>query len=354
MASRSRLSSQSNGRLSGVSFQGTHGEHRQRIAVVRAGALGDVLLGVPALAALRRHFPEAGITLVGPLPAARVAATMSLVDELLSIDDSRLAPLFDEQRSGAQVIEPLRDLDVAVVWLSRAQTVADHLQTAGARRVVAAPPYGRGASAPHAADWLLATLAPLGVRVTSYWDSVPWLSPGEEGRAWAAEWHSHALAGASFAVLHPGSGSARKNWPAAGWVEVVRRVCAARGVRLVLTAGPADSQALADVLAAVEVAIPEPVVLREPDLFQLAGVLERAALYLGNDSGVTHLASGVGAPTVAVFGPTNPGVWRPRGPRVRVLGGNTAAGIGDAPLIAGESNWPEVVEVVEVAAALVQ
>jgi len=59
----------------------------------------------------------------------------------------------------------------------------------------------------------------------------------------------------------------------------------------------------------------------------LAGVLARCSVYVGNDSGVSHLAAAVGAPTVAIFGPTDPRVWGPRGPRVQTVGGPDAGGL---------------------------
>jgi ADP-heptose:LPS heptosyltransferase len=59
--------------------------------------------------------------------------------------------------------------------------------------------------------------------------------------------------------------------------------------------------------------------VRFDDLYELACWLAGASLYVGNDSGITHLAAAAGAPVVALFGPTDPAVWAPRGPRVRVV-----------------------------------
>jgi ADP-heptose:LPS heptosyltransferase len=88
-------------------------------------------------------------------------------------------------------------------------------------------------------------------------------------------------------------------------------------------------------------------VLRQADLPLVAGILEGALLYLGHDSGITHLAAAVGAPTVAVFGPTDPRVWRPRGPRVRVLGGTAVTPGQVAP-----TAWPEADAVIAAAVDL--
>lgn len=64
---------------------------------------------------------------------------------------------------------------------------------------------------------------------------------------------------------------------------------------------------------------PLPGAVRIDDLYLLACWLARARLYIGNDSGITHLAAAVGTPVLALFGPTDPAVWAPRGPHVRVV-----------------------------------
>ena len=113
-----------------------------------------------------------------------------------------------------------------------------------------------------------------------------------------------------FAAIHPGSGSRRKNWPAERFADVARSF----GGPWLLVAGPADHEAVS-VLAEVEGAV----IARELAPRALASLLSRAGVYLGNDSGVTHLAAAAGAPTVALFGVTDPRTWAPIGPRVRVV-----------------------------------
>jgi ADP-heptose:LPS heptosyltransferase len=94
-------------------------------------------------------------------------------------------------------------------------------------------------------------------------------------------------------VLHPYSGSARKNWPYERFLELER------WYPVEWAAGPAW--------------------VRFDDLMELAQWIAGAALYVGNDSGITHLAAAVGTPVVALFGPTDPEVWGPRGMRVKVV-----------------------------------
>lgn len=106
----------------------------------------------------------------------------------------------------------------------------------------------------------------------------------------------------NFAVIHPFSGSSKKNWPLEKYRTLARQL--ERTMPVHWCAGPEDP--------------PLESAVRMDDLYELACWLARARLYIGNDSGITHLAAAVGTPVLAVFGPTDPAVWAPRGPHVRV------------------------------------
>ena len=129
--------------------------------------------------------------------------------------------------------------------------------------------------------------------------------------------------------MHPGSGSTAKNWPLARFVEAARALAAGRPWLLV--AGPAERELTPP---------PDAVLAREWPLRRLGAALAGARLFLGNDAGVSHLAAAAGAPTLALFGPTDPALWAPVGPCVRTLrspdGSLAALGV-DAVLAAARS-----------------
>ncbi len=114
---------------------------------------------------------------------------------------------------------------------------------------------------------------------------------------------------AGATLIHPGSGSARKNWPIERFVDLSRKI-ESLGHRVVWIRGPAE-------MGQPEVWTGERI--DRPSLQGLAATLAASRLFIGNDSGVSHLAGAVGAATVALFGPTRGDVWRPDGPRVRVV-----------------------------------
>jgi ADP-heptose:LPS heptosyltransferase len=107
-------------------------------------------------------------------------------------------------------------------------------------------------------------------------------------------------------LIHPGSGSPAKNWPMARFREVATRL-ERDGFPVQWILGPNDN-----------LAVPGPC-LTGVDLANLAGALAGSRLYLGNDSGVSHLAAAVGCPAIVIFGPTDPLVWAPAGERVTVV-----------------------------------
>jgi ADP-heptose:LPS heptosyltransferase len=119
-------------------------------------------------------------------------------------------------------------------------------------------------------------------------------------------------------VVHPGSGSRDKCWPTERFVKVVEKLKRKKKEVRVLLGEVEHERFTPEQVAALEKAAANPV--RRPATYvELFNELRTASLFVGNDSGPSHLAGVMGLPTVAVFGPTDPAVWKPMGPRVRVL-----------------------------------
>lgn len=122
-------------------------------------------------------------------------------------------------------------------------------------------------------------------------------------------------------VVHPGAGGAGKRWPAEGFAAVLEGLAARGGITLAVHRGPADAEAV----AALGARLGGPtIVLQEPSLPALAGLLGCAAAYLGNDSGVSHLAAALGVPSVVLF-TADKLDWQPWARRVEVLTVRTSA-----------------------------
>jgi len=118
-------------------------------------------------------------------------------------------------------------------------------------------------------------------------------------------------------VIHPGSGSAHKCVAPEILASLVVAIQVS-GITPVVLEGPADQEPVERLLQAC---VNPPIVLKGLDILTVAGVLAQAQLFIGQDSGVTHMATQIGVRTVVLFGPTDPARWAPRGSHVTVVKG---------------------------------
>jgi hypothetical protein len=277
------------------------------VLLARAGALGDLLLLRRAIAALVSAGHRASLL----APAAPAAALLGPreIAENLPWDGAEMATLLAGGTTGGRVEAALGAAD-AVVAYTRSAPVLEALGRR-ARRLVArdpAPPAG----GPHASEWLAEALAPLGVDARR---EPPALLFTEAERLEAETLTSGMPP--RFLAVHPGSGSPAKNWPFDRFSEAARRLSSGRPWLLVL--GPAEGDVRPPPGARLARGLP---------LRTLGAVLARAGLFLGNDSGVSHLAAACGTRTLALFGPTDPAQWAPAGRAVLTLRA-TSRRIGD-------------------------
>jgi ADP-heptose:LPS heptosyltransferase len=292
-----------------------------RILVLRPGALGDVLLTVPALRALQGRFPGAHIEVMGNLSVLGLLPSRSVVSAVSSFDRVDLAGLFQPEGEPSELLRSY--LDAFDLILSYA-TAADHLfahnlERASSGRVLHFDPWPVPGSGMHMTEYLQQPLPELGVPVST---EPPRLNLTESDRQQAGKWWEDRGLGDAIAVaIHPGSGSAAKNWPAQRFAAVAAHLHH-RGWRILLIRGPADELAAWEVQGALHEQ--EYILLDSLPLHLLAAMLTLCRTYVGNDSGISHLAAAVGAPTAVVFGPTDPQVWAPRGEHVRVVRGRAA------------------------------
>lgn len=282
---------------------------RRTILVLRPGALGDTLLALPALRALRQRFAARALHLVGHAGAGQLLAAAGEVDGHSDFDSPELTGLF-AQDTAVPLLERLAPIEVAVAWLADpGGAVAAHLRARAAGPVLVAPSRPPAGSGQHASDYLLASLAPLGA-VAPGWRPLRLPAPPRAAGETPVGVVCFDL------LVHPGSGSPAKNWPPQAFAAVLELLRGARPLRAALLCGPADAEACAALATRLA---PAPLILRPASVIELARLLAAARAYLGNDSGVSHLAAALGTPTVALFGPTDPRVWAPRAPLARVL-----------------------------------
>lgn len=300
----------------------------QHILIWHQGALGDLLLAGPALVAVSRHYPRAQITALGhPERWGLLSKTLPLA----AVWDSGAAlwaNLFSEAPLSPGVCGRLAPFDLALIFSPQpGARLLDRLARAGtpaAGWIPSFPEGGAEGECPAVAALQAQHLARLGLSYT------PQPLALQLGHAQGNELAQSAGSGGPL-VVAPGSGHACKNWPLAHFYEVSRALAWQHRLPVIWLAGPAET-AILPYLTAMARAQGHVLLANQP-LAQVAAVLARTRLYLGNDSGLTHLAAAAGAGAVlAMFGPTDPRIWAPLGRQVRTL----TAPCPQAPCAAGK------------------
>ena len=302
-----------------------------RILVIRGGAIGDFILTLPAIRLLRENFPSAHIEILGyqhiiSLAEGRyyAAATRSIEYGAMAgffVPNSDLAPdLVEYFSSFHQIISYLFDPELFF---------ESNLRRAGAKNILRA--FVRVDDSDHAAQQLAQPLQRLALYLE---DAAATIHLAEADHTFAARFLAECDA-RPIVAIHPGSGSPGKNWPVEKWAKLGRALMC-RDVQLLVVGGEADEQRIA-VLCETWKDAPI-LVARHLPLPHLAAILARSRIFIGHDSGISHLAAAVGASCVLLFGPTDPAVWAPANPQVKVL----AAPNGDLAALSVESVLSEI------------
>lgn len=290
---------------------------RQTILVVHPGALGDVLLARPALAALKASFPAHELGVVAGESVGRLLQACGEVDTVFALEGEVLTGLLAGQASVSQPVRGwLSRCDLVVCWMHDPDgQLRATLQGLRIPRVIVHSLSGFRGLAIHRTDRCMETVEE--IAETSSRASALSLPPQVLAQG-AARLAAHGISPHDRLVaLHPGSGSEHKCCDPSVFAHAIQWL-RDRQMAPMLVLGPADEKRGKAVLDACET---RPPVLQGADLLTVAGILARTVLFVGHDSGLTHLAAALSIPTVAMFGPTDPDRWVPRGAPITVLRG---------------------------------
>jgi lipopolysaccharide heptosyltransferase I len=299
-----------------------------RLLFVKLGSIGDIVHTLPALAAVRRALPDAKVSWVVERGAAEILRDNPLLETLIVADTRALrrAPVSGETLLATrQQLRRLRasafDLTLDFQGLLKSALIA-RLSGAPRRYGFARPHLREPASRFLLTDIVeipprlnvirknLALVAgALGVDVPTDADEFEFpiattIEHEREAESVATE------AGAPFAILNPGGGWVTKLWSADRFGALADALFMEHGLRSLITFGPGEAELAASVAAASKLKVARPAALSLKGFYALA---RRAEVYVGGDTGPTHLAVAAGAPVVGLFGPTE--WWRNGSPR---------------------------------------
>lgn len=287
----------------------------QSLLIIHPGGLGDVLLALPAMVSLRERFPAGQIVLLAGSEIGSLLQACGVVDRTLTTESGDLAALMGgADRVPARLRELFRRCGRVVGWLKDHDgSLRATLGELGIRRIVLETPAPRAGV--HQSTRFLAVVEEACTGITP---PVRLTVPEQLRQAGSAVLRTLGIEEAQeFILCHPGSGSVHKCVRPEIMAEVLRNFRQS-GLRPVIVGGPADEAAIAGL---VDLGLRDIPVLHHQSLATLAGILAQAGLFVGHDSGVTHLAGTLQIPTVAIFGPTDPLQWAPQGDHVSVVTG---------------------------------
>ncbi|MCY3712307.1 MAG: glycosyltransferase family 9 protein [Gemmatimonadetes bacterium] len=306
----------------------------KRVLIIRSGAVGDLILTLPVLSALKKRYSGLSIDMMGDPVRLNLFKTCGYVDDVLPVDGRDFTSLFGPggpagAPSGSvprkpadgsvprklpdHLIRRLRSYDLILSYLPDPDGVfAENLQMFASGPVLTGqfrPPDG---SRIHMTRVLTDALKPLGIdaSVDPPRVDVPVGAAPDDLRRLENEQR--------LVAIHPGSGGVAKCWPAENYGALIDQL-AESGFRPMITFGPADDLVRRRLLPLIETR--DVLVFEGRSLVEVAALYARCRAMIGNDSGMTHLAAAAGTPVIAMFGPTDPAVWGPRGKEVRILWG---------------------------------
>ena len=259
-----------------------------KILIVHLGALGDLLLSRPALLAIRMRFPQAEIDFLGYPHLTSLIKWEMRIRHTYNIEYSKENEKF------------WYNYDLFIFFARKNYPAWEKVLT-------------------FAPSIFVKTIPPPEVNLPVFQFQLQQLH--KQGFEIPSEFPSLSFPPAEISLnicpdflIHPGSGSSSKNWPPAYFAEVIQAFSQCNPGLII---GPADRKVAEEILSFL--GNKKIILLEQLSLLTLAAIISKVRVFLGNDSGISHLAAALGVPSFVIFGPTNANIWKPWGKRVEVF-----------------------------------
>ena len=292
----------------------------QSFLVIHQGALGDFILALPALETIRKALPHAKSVIMGYPRILELVEKRFYSDEISSIDQKGMATFFvREGLLDFTLSQFFKEFDLIVVFGKDGEgTVVGNLRRVCQGQILSINSFPSWDERIHLTDHLLKQFAQYGFPAS---EPVPRLRLKESDREGATDfWKRKGVVPgerSKVIILHPGSGSKKKVWPLDRFLNLAHTLQDHLGSKVLIILGPAEGpevQRTFEGMRSIEF-----IMAKGLTLLQLASVMEGCWFFIGNDSGVSHMAAALGLPTIAIFGPTDRRVWSPKGKKTFVV-----------------------------------
>ncbi len=284
-----------------------------KVLCLHQGAVGDLVLTLPALHAIRNALKPRQLVLMAHPWTAPLAQGYPYADALIDCNMPDMAPFFMEEGAFPSAMCEYLGLFATAFYFGSNRTLVKNLHRAGIPMVYTLP------CTPHNGRHIIHEQAHClriyGINVGQ--PTLPQIYIRTHERRWAEEFlATKGWRGEEIVTIHPGAGSPKKAWPPDRFAALVKKL-ATEGRWILLIEGPADRAAVTAILKGLEGT--HALVVRGLEVRRVATLISISSLFIGNDAGCTHMAAAVGVPTIALFGPTDPRCWAPLGPHVALL-----------------------------------
>jgi len=292
----------------------------QSFLVIHQGALGDFILALPALETLRKAFPKAKSVIMGYPRILELVEKRFYAEEILSIDQKGMATFFVREGSlDSNLSQFFKTFDLIVAFGRDGEgTVIGNLRRVCQGQILPIRSFPPWDEKVHLTDHLLKQFVQQGFPAS---EPNPKLHLKELDREWAKDfWKDKGVAmeeRSKVIVLHPGSGSKKKVWPLDRFLTLAHTLQHHLDTKILTVLGPAEGMETQKAFEGMEAS--SFILGRGLTLLQLASIMEGCWFFIGNDSGISHMAAALGLPTMVIFGPTDHRVWSPRGEKGVVI-----------------------------------
>ncbi len=291
----------------------------QLLCLFHPGAFGDGILALKTVHVLKKQFPDHLVVWFGHKELGEVLVACQEVHQAYSFDDIHFLTSGKSVHVEGIISNLFKRCDRAVGWMDDSDgTWKRHFFEVGIETVMIRSPHDLRLKAHHMADRYLEILEPWLVgengcsqREDDFSEEAPLAFPG------IGKSDTFDSSQGPLIVLHPGSGSPYKCAPSRVLATLASGLMAEPGRRLCVVGGPADHESVRQLEA--ELSSIEITFLQEMDLLTMSRFIRQANLFIGHDSGLSHLAAGFGVPSLLFFGPTDPTQWAPQGAHVTVM-----------------------------------
>ena len=290
-----------------------------RILVIRGGAIGDFILTLPVLQAIKQFLPEAKVEILGYPNIANLATLSGLAERSREIEAQAVAGFFAR---GGQLDEEwqgyFEQFEIIISYLYDPDEIFQkNVERCSKAQFIQGPHRPNERDDQHATQVFLKPLEQLAIFEA---DPIPQLTlpPAPAQTAPAA----------SRLILHPGSGSKSKNWPLTRWVELLTQLLTRTAWHVLIVGGEADREEV-ETLGATASKDRVRTELGRP-LNELAPQLTQCEGFVGHDSGISHLCAALGLPGLVLWGPTKTSIWRPQSEQIVII--NHEHGLSNLPV----------------------